>query len=182
MRPSSEYRRGLELVAEGYNDCAIGRMLDIPRGTIRDWRTGKVRSRPNRQTISDCPICFERDLDEAAYSYLLGMYLGDGCLSEGARQVFKLRISLDQRYHFIINECARAVAAVRGRDNVGFVECVGCVELYSFWKHWPCLFPQHGPGRKHEREIVLSDWQQAITAWYPKHMVRGLIHWTAVGT
>ena len=19
------------------------------------------------------------------------------------------------------------------------------------WKHWPCLFPQHGPGRKHER-------------------------------
>ena len=28
------------------------------------------------------------------------------------------------------------------------------------WKHWPCLFPQHGPGRKHERPIVLEDWQR----------------------
>ena len=28
------------------------------------------------------------------------------------------------------------------------------------WKHWPCLFPQHGPGRKHERKIRLEAWQR----------------------
>ena len=26
-------------------------------------------------------------------------------------------------------------------------------------KHWPCLFPQHGPGRKHTRKIELEQWQ-----------------------
>jgi hypothetical protein len=34
----------------------------------------------------------------AAYVYLLGMYLGDGCLSSHPRDVYKLRISLDARY------------------------------------------------------------------------------------
>ena len=29
-------------------------------------------------------------------------------------------------------------------------------EVASFSKHWPCLFPQHGPGRKHERKIELT--------------------------
>jgi hypothetical protein len=26
---------------------------------------------------------------------------------------------------------------------------IGCTEVASYSKHWPCLFPQHGPGRKH---------------------------------
>ncbi|HEX2057164.1 MAG TPA: hypothetical protein VHI71_02240 [Actinomycetota bacterium] len=46
--------------------------------------------------------------------------------------------------------------------------------MYS--KHWFCLFPQHGPGRKHQRRIVLSDWQEAIVQRDPEALVRGLIH------
>jgi hypothetical protein len=38
-----------------------------------------------------------------------------------------------------------------------------------------CLFPQHGPGRKHERPIVLAGWQQSITRRHPKQLIRGLI-------
>jgi hypothetical protein len=38
------------------------------------------------------------------------------------------------------------------------------------------LFPQHGPGRKHERRIVLTRWQRDITAAHPRELVRGLIH------
>ena len=52
----------------------------------------------------------------------------------------------------------------------------GCTAVKSTSKHWPCLFPQHGPGRKHERKIELADWQRAITARYPDRLVRGLIH------
>ena len=43
-------------------------------------------------------------------------------------------------------------------------------------KHWPCLFPQHGPGRKHEREIVLEDWQATIVTAFPSDFLRGLFH------
>ncbi len=46
----------------------------------------------------------------------------------------------------------------------------------SFSRHWPCLFPQHGPGRKHTRSIVLEPWQQAIVDAHPWQFIRGLIH------
>ena len=36
-------------------------------------------------------------------------------------------------------------------------------------------FPQHGPGRKHLRSIVLADWQLELTHAHPGSLVRGLI-------
>lgn len=44
------------------------------------------------------------------------------------------------------------------------------------WKHWLCLFPQHGPGRKHERLIALEPWQQEIVEAHPADFLRGLFH------
>ena len=37
-------------------------------------------------------------------------------------------------------------------------------------------FPQHGPGRKHERPIVLEPWQREIVDAFPREFLRGLIH------
>jgi len=53
---------------------------------------------------------------------------------------------------------------------------IGCHEIKSTSKHWPCLFPQHGPGRKHERTIKLEAWQQAIVTEHPGDFARGLFH------
>ncbi len=44
------------------------------------------------------------------------------------------------------------------------------------WKHWPGLFPQHGPGRKHERLMALEHWQLEIVSTSPAHFLRGLFH------
>lgn len=52
----------------------------------------------------------------------------------------------------------------------------GCVISTVSWKHWPCLFPQHGPGRKHERSIALEDWQEEIVRAFPAAFLRGLFH------
>ena len=46
-------------------------------------------------------------------------------------------------------------------------EC--CWDVYSFSKHWPCLFPQHGPGKKHQRKIELVPWQQELVDRDPAH-------------
>ena len=43
-------------------------------------------------------------------------------------------------------------------------------------KDWPALFPQMGPGPKHERPIVLAPWQGEIVEAHPWPFVRGLIH------
>jgi hypothetical protein len=50
------------------------------------------------------------------------------------------------------------------------------VEIRSYSKTWPRLFPQHGPGRKHKRKIELVPWQRAIVEVHPKELLRGLIH------
>ena len=46
----------------------------------------------------------------------------------------------------------------------------------STWRQWPCLFPQHAPGRKHHRKIELVDWQREIVDEKPGPFLRGLIH------
>jgi hypothetical protein len=39
------------------------------------------------------------------------------------------------------------------------------------------MFPQHGPGRKHLRSIVLRPWQEEIAlTGHPEMLLRGLIH------
>ncbi|WP_238997793.1 hypothetical protein [Nocardioides limicola] len=52
----------------------------------------------------------------------------------------------------------------------------GALITTASWKHWPCLFPQHGLGRKHERLIVLHEWQRKVVLGYPDRFLRGLFH------
>ncbi len=66
----------------------------------------------------------------------------------------------------------RAVLA----KNVQRVQQPGCVSVQSYSMHWPCLFPQHGPGRKHLRPIALADWQEPIVDAHAGAFVRGLFH------
>jgi len=93
------------------------------------------------------------------------------------RGVFKLRIVLDSRYPGIIRECRQAMGRIRPHGcPAGSIKSVGCVEVYAHWKHWPCVFPQHGPGPKHLRPIQLAGWQEEIVAAHPDRLLRGLIH------
>ena len=110
-----------------------------------------------------------------AYVYLLGLYLGDGMLTLARRDVWRLRLSLDSKYPGIIARADAAIAIVAAHRS-GHVGRQGCVEIYSNWKHWICAFPQHGPGPKHERPIVLEGWQASLTRRYPGELLAGLIH------
>jgi hypothetical protein len=183
MRPEHEYQQALGLIREGINDCEIGRRMGIPRGTIRDWRVGleansggRTRFWSGRRQATTCFRCDGGWFDEEAYAYLLGVYLGDGCLSRYPRGVYRLRIACDLKYPDIVNEIANHIVVVRSVDKVGFVSMEGCVEVSASWKHWPCLFPQHAPGKKHDRNIELEPWQQEIASTHPKALLRGLIH------
>jgi len=113
-----------------------------------------------------------------AYAYLLGLYLGDGMLSGHPRGVFRLRIFLDRAYPLIVAETRAALGIVLPASEVNVLshKTQKMEEVSSFSKHWPHLFPQHGPGRKHERKITLEPWQQLIADRYPGRLLRGLIH------
>ncbi|MFE0593538.1 transcriptional regulator [Micromonospora echinospora] len=109
-----------------------------------------------------------------AYAYLLGLYLGDGHLVTSTRTPV-LRIACSDAYPGLVASCEQAMLAVLAA-RVQRIPKQGCVSVESSGKHWTCLLPQHGPGRKHERPIVLADWQRDIVAAHPGDFVRGLFH------
>lgn len=161
------------LAAEGYNALQISRLTGISRSTIRPW-IGRGSRTPSPPWIS-CPRCNpSAELDDAAYVYLLGLYLGDGCISKQPKDVWRLRIFQTTKYVEHIEECTVAMHAVLP-NNVLVQRREGCVEIGASSKHWPCLFPQVGPGRKHERPIVLAPWQQWHAERYPQLLLRGLV-------
>jgi hypothetical protein len=180
MRSREEVALVIGLVGAGLNDCELARRTGIPRGTIRQWRGGRTPKFGHRS--GTCAVCSGTTgaLPLPAYTYLLGLYLGDGCLTPCPRDVFKLRIACAERYPGLIRACELAMAEVLpNRSNkVGRTRKTNerCWEVYSFSKHWPCLFPQHGPGRKHERKIELAPWQQGLVDLDPRPLVRGLLH------
>ena len=175
MRSHEDRERVRSLLDAGLNDCAIARRTGLPRTTIRDWRAARyVRGAAPR---SACPICGSQTPSQlpAAYAYLLGLYLGDGHIARAGRTM-RLRIFLDDAYPDIIASAREAVLTVLPTSRAGLVRCVGCTAVSSYSKHWPCLFPQHGAGPKHQRPIVLTDWQGHLAAAHPHELVRGLIH------
>lgn len=116
------------------------------------------------------------DLPEAPYAYVLGMYLGDGCISRQGR-TYNIRITCDKRYPPIIDRCRAAIDALFPHQRAGvYWRPTGCADVYLSSNHWPCLLPQHGPGRKHHRRIALEAWQQAIVDRETEEFVLGLLH------
>jgi hypothetical protein len=113
--------------------------------------------------------------DERAHAGLLGFYLGDGCLSAFPRY-FALRVSCDAKLPGIIEDVSTLLQRTRPGMKVFRVRAAGAIVVQAHWKHWSCLFPQHGPGRKHERPIVLADWQGEIVERHPGDFLRGLFH------
>ena len=92
--------------------------------------------------------------------------------------MYALSVALDVRYPNIVDECYGAMIAMRspGLLEPNFIHREGCVSVLGYWKHWVCLFPQHGAGKKHERPIVLRNWQEDIAAANAGPLLRGLIH------
>ncbi|MGY0062651.1 helix-turn-helix domain-containing protein [Streptomyces sp. LZ34] len=164
------------LMRQGVANREVAERLGIPRGTVGWWRyqdrklRGEVFERP-----TDCPRCTGRTVDRQAYAYLLGLYLGDGHIISKPKQ-HHLSIFCADAWPGLIVAAAEAMRKVMPSASVHPRHKKGCTEVKSYTIHWTCMFPQHGPGKKHERAIVLEAWQQQIVGEFPWEFIRGLIH------
>jgi hypothetical protein len=159
----------LSLGVSGIPATEIARRTGVSRGTIQRYKAGHIPAPPPE------PVTRWRPVDQAAYSYLLGMYLGDGHLCGQRRDT--LRITLNIREPGIRRECAFAIARtldVRVHHRTYPEKGVTCLDATS--RIWHLAFPQHGPGMKHQRPIVLERWQREILDARPREFLRGLIH------
>jgi hypothetical protein len=165
------------LLAAGYSEYAVALQTGVPRSTVNYWR----HHGPPARSEPRCPACngsvhrFDQ-LEARPYAYLLGQYLGDGSIHRAGGSM-ALRIAGDAQYGGIIEECCTAIERLRGRrPYVRYHQDKRLASIVSYWKSWPCLFPQHGPGRKHTRVIELVAWQESILDAEPGPFLRGLVH------
>jgi hypothetical protein len=176
MHDAATRDAGLALIAQGINDCEVARRLGVPRTTVRDWR--RPRYRP--VATARCPRCGGRSrrilIPARDYAELLGLYLGDGHITTMAR-TDRLRLTLDAAHPRVVDESEALLRRVFPKNRVGHRHRhhgrMVILTLYS--QHLSCLFPQHGPGKKHERRIVLADWQQEMVSLAPWDFLRGCI-------
>lgn len=170
MRSADDVRLAKALAEEGLRPNEIARRTGIPPSTIRYWLKSGYGRQPMRR---ERPI---EALPRADYAYVLGLYLGDGHIARVGRS-YALRIFMDSRYTGIIREARRALANLVAPNKAVIQPCrgVNMVIVRAYCISLPELFPQHGPGRKHERPIVLEPWQQDIVDEHPDLLVRGLI-------
>jgi hypothetical protein len=163
-----------KLIGCGLSDREIARRSGVQRTTIRNWRLG---GRTMSERYGASQISISRPLHDGAYAYLLGLYLGDGSIAVVGNGTTFIRWSLDRRYPGIGRECAESVTAATGADpSLYDRESAGVLIVQSGGRFWLDLFPQHGPGKKHERTIELVPWQSAITRRHTREFIRGLIH------
>jgi hypothetical protein len=172
-RGLSDFSRVARLYAEGHTAAATSRATGIPYSTVKLWR-----SRPPalyRRGAGE--LAGWRPPDARAYSYLLGLYFGDGHIVVNGRSAV-LRLSMDPAYEGILWSARDAITRTAPGVRIAryLRRAANCIVLQAPHPVWPRAFPQHGLGVKHSRAIVLEAWQEEITRAYPRELIRGLIH------
>jgi hypothetical protein len=132
MYGSDVRRNAIALMERGFSVRSISMSTGINRATLREWREHPEKVINPRAV---CPRCTDRATfpePQADYAYLLGLYLGDGCISRGGardKDVWKLRIICADAWPGLIRECERAMRSIRPDNKVSIQQKPGCAEV-----------------------------------------------------
>lgn len=177
---SSSFRQ--VIFENGNNKCQIARITKIPRGTLKKWLTPNYNNRQNKRNTYIPITNFDDFLNtpekRQAYSYILAIYLCDGCIS--TYKTFRapsIRFFNDSKYPINTKNWADKLKLLFPNNSVITFKKpkANCLVVLAYSKLLLDLFPQHGKGVKHLREIKLTEWQKQIIAEYPQDFIKGCI-------
>jgi hypothetical protein len=142
VHPAWLRQQALALIAAGLTDVAIARALELPRETVRYWR----RRPPARAPCARCwrpsaPMRFS----PAEYAELLGLYLGDGHISQ-LPSTQRIRLMLDAKYPTIVDEASALLARVAPGSRQ-LLHAGHMVTLHAYHGHWPASSRSTGAAR-----------------------------------
>jgi hypothetical protein len=155
-------------INNGKSKSSISIKYNIPKTTIKYWYNNKIDEKKEKNKINFST------LDYNSYSYILGIYLGDGYINKMNR-TWRLRIFLDKRQNLVIDECIKNLKILFPDNKISIIKTKHnyvIINLYS--NKLPELFPHLGKGEKYKRKIEFNDKQINIIN-YDK-LMRGLFH------
>jgi hypothetical protein len=180
VRTYNDYQKVKELFDQGKNKCEISRLTNIPRGTVKDWllkgfapKVGVSKAKSIEFKVN--PAEYITEEKQAAYSFILGEYLGDGWIRT-LKRTYRLDIFNDQRYEDLNRLIENQMQVLFPINKVNRLNHNGAWILCVHNNLMPHLFPQHAKGEKWQRKIELADWQKIIIQKYPKEFIKGLIY------
>lgn len=177
----------------GLSDYKVSEKLGISRPNIQRWRkqyfsnSSKMMKRkeileasalkrygdPNNMDVTKLP--------SDSYAYILGMYLGDGCLSKSTKcRTCTLYITQNREYDIVVNDCLNHLKNLMKEfdiePTVVYRKNSKACDIKINSVYTLKLFPQHGEGLKHDRKINLEDWQWTHVEKEPWMFIKGLMH------
>jgi intein-encoded DNA endonuclease-like protein len=167
MKSLADYTKVCELFEKGFNKSEIARELQLDRSTVIKW----LKDKPTHLFI---PSLYERIVTAPkTYSYILGLYLGDGYINKTDRS-YRLRIALDKKYSELNQYASDKLKELFITNAVSIVDNDTWIDLSVYNKDLPIIFPQLGDGKKHNRCVALLDWQIGLIDWI--ELMKGLFH------
>lgn len=171
------------LFEEGKNKCQISRITNIPRATLKEWIRPHYIPKTNKPRNSYFPITdfksyFDTEEKKKAYSFILAVYLCDGCISRFKTfRAPSIRFTNDSKYPINTQEWGEKLKTVLPENSVNIHKKKNgnCFIITAYSRKLLDLFPQFGEGKKHDRKLFLSYWQKEIIEQYPEEFIKGCI-------
>ncbi len=167
---TSDLLNARQRIEDGESVRSVAQSLGVHHSLLQyyqkqDWQ--------KKNLVKRTPI--DVDLWKQHYSYALGLYLGDGHISL-VRKTYRLRITLDSIYPKVINMAIESLEYLLPDNKVTVHKITNsrAINVTVFSNRLPKLFPQHGEGVKHNRDVSLKQWQINIIDHQP--FIRGLMH------
>jgi hypothetical protein len=164
-------------MGRGISMRSISVSTGISRATLRDWREHPVSANPR----AVCPRCAPSPVPpepQADYAYLLGLYLGDGCISlAGARNKKVWNCASHARMPARPPMRVRAGHECRTAGQQGSYPAAD--RMHRSDQLFPALavpVPAARTGPQHLRKIELQPWQRIIVTAHADRFARGLFH------
>jgi len=159
---------------EGWSQRKIARELNVDSSTVRYWIKQNFKISSHVSSVEHLQDNIKQNKHH--YAYILGAYLGDGCISTHPRS-YALRIFTDNDYPEIIQREIDSLQKIFPNNKVNSwkQKYADCTEIKVYNKHHPILFAQHGEANKHTRDVSLHDWQWDIVKEEPECFLIGLI-------
>ena len=171
MKTIEQRQKVFEYHEKGLNKTEISKLTNVSRSTIREWLNNPKQL---HQEFNPKKYILNNELQNE-YSYILGLYLGDGYIDEMPR-TWRLRFFLGAKYielnEFAVNQLKKIFP--QNKVNPHLHPNHDMITIYVYSKKIPSLFPQFGKGMKHTRKIKLMKWQEEIII--PKFLIMGLFH------